>query len=596
MGKISAAFRLVLSALLLQVTIAFGAEFTQKDLERMVRELDAFAPKHPDYLYPIKAKLVEEDEVNAYATLEKPEAGKKPQTLMVVFTGLVKEMKGDARLIRAVVAHEIAHLSKGHVSGPSFIPGDLANLYTRQQEFEADATGAAFLQRAGHSKQDMVDMLMFLDKLEGRGPGWLGKLSGDHAAAVARASEVADNPLVLRSLLSFDLGLAFMECRSFAHAARAFDRAIEQQPKFFEAYVNAAQAALMDYYNQLPVGVQNAWFRPDFGPMITQPKFGRAVEIDEKDRKRYNAAMARIAKALEANKEDSRTLEVAALALILDPDGKPDSLKAGMDYLRELLKNAIVPADKLRYANNLAVGLQRSGDLTAATKLLLDTQMTTNVYNAALAENLGSKPIEPSAKERDQTAAAVMHTFLLNSPPAAENWARVEQNYLSFCKKANLQAQEVKRKPVFLCQVASIFVDGVERSMFSPIEDFEKSLGTPDARTIYDEKYPDLMEIRWLGGDFTLLAERGQAMRVTSYRKGAYVLLKPVDESVKTSFRIEVGMNKSDFSKVLDPSKGQAKQLVRGGKLEQWSYYPGLNLGVLMVDDRVAGVTATPVE
>src|SRR3954447_2230383 len=105
----------------------------------MVTELDKVIPENPHYKYPIKCSVVDKDEVNAYATLTKE--GSDLRSTMVVFSGLVKQIGGDERLIRAVVAHELSHLSLGHALDTNPAARDLKNLWVRQQEFEADRAG-----------------------------------------------------------------------------------------------------------------------------------------------------------------------------------------------------------------------------------------------------------------------------------------------------------------------------------------------------------------------------------------------------------------------------------------------------------------------
>ena len=122
-------------------------DFTQTDLEKIVGELDKAIPENSAYKYPIKCSIVDKDDVNAYATLTKED--KDLRATMVVFTGLVKDMAGDERLIRAVVAHEISHLSLGHALALDPTARDLKNLWTREQEFAADKSGADALVKLG---------------------------------------------------------------------------------------------------------------------------------------------------------------------------------------------------------------------------------------------------------------------------------------------------------------------------------------------------------------------------------------------------------------------------------------------------------------
>ena len=84
-------------------------------------------------------------------------------------------------------------------------------------------------------------------------------------------------------------------------------------------------------------------------------------------------------------------------------------------------------------------------------------------------------------------------------------------------------------------------------------------------------------------------------MRITSYEKDAYLLLKPADKSLDTTFKVTVGMSKSEFFAILNESASVLKNLARGGKVDSWNYYPDLNMGVLIDGDKVKAITVTPV-
>ncbi len=422
--RLQLVFGLVLSLTTLS-SIAYAQNFTQADLEKMVKELEPFSAKFPDYVYPIKCSVVEKDEINAYATVEKDKSGKW-QGQMVVFSGFVKFCNGDLKLIRACVAHEISHLAQGHCTMPGWKPSDLNNLWTRQQEFEADITGASLLQKAGHSKNDMADLMLKLDELD-KG-SYLGKLTGDHASGKARAAEIVDNPMVLKSLLDYEVGLAFMESRAYLQAMDSFDRAIKKEPKLSEAYTNSAQAAIMYYYDNLPLSLRQTWFVPDFGPMLSPPKPPKSVELTESDRKRWEAARVRIALAIEKNKDDLRTMELAALILILDPDGKADNLTAGVNLMKPLAKSTTIESDKLRFANNAALGMQRMGQLKEAVDFMISAQKGINLYNNFLAENLGASKLPKGAKDEVAVETQALHQrpdLWAARPASQSSWACV---------------------------------------------------------------------------------------------------------------------------------------------------------------------------
>jgi metalloprotease len=111
-----------------------------------------------------------------------------------VTTGLLEKSNDDQ--LRGVLAHELAHDDLGHVAKAQrlgaglqlgvilldqIVPGSsavtpiagalIANKYSQKEEYEADKHGAAILQRAGYSKEVMVDTLQGLTETEGSSGG-----------------------------------------------------------------------------------------------------------------------------------------------------------------------------------------------------------------------------------------------------------------------------------------------------------------------------------------------------------------------------------------------------------------------------------------
>jgi len=571
---------------------AFSQDFTQADLEAMVKELDSVMPRDPKLEYPIKCWIEVDPTVNAFATMEKQE-GKNPRAALAVNTGLVAEVKGDKRIIRAVLAHEVAHLSAGHVSGFHFVAEDLEVLYTRQKEYDADMLGAAALQRLGHSKKDAVDMLMMLEGLNDRKGWWFENLTADHADPKERAVQIMDNPSVMKSLLSFDTGLAFADSRRWALAQRFFEEALKQEPKLKEAHVNAAQCTLIYYYDLLPFDVREAWLRVDFGPLLTKPSISaRGNVVTDGDRKRYQTAVSRIQSASVAVPDSTRLKELLAIAQVLEPDGNRDVVAKGVAALKAL--STTDAWDKIRYANNAAVGLHRLGDLDSGYALLIAAHRGNEAFVPAAAENLGRIRVSSRSKTDEEIACDQMYTFLLYANAAAPYRDAVVKAYEDSCKTLGIAPKKIEPVPGVFARATTIWVGNNELPIFESLEALENILGKPDARLFYDERYKDLLEVRWAASDLTIMSERGKAMRFTTYSPGSRIFLMTRDNSVSGGFNIKVGMSKADFEKIAPLRLATPKKLIRGGSMEEWSYFVGSGFAVLIKDDKVAGLTVSP--
>ena len=576
------------------MALARHGDLSQADLEKIVAELDHVIPESKKLKYPVKCSIIDKDDVNAYAHVEKESDGLRAS--MVIFTGLVKQTHGDIRIIRAVVAHELSHLSREHLFDVDPSARDVRNLWTRQQEFEADKYGAEALVKAGYSKKDMVDMLLFLDRDQGRGGFWLQNLTADHADPKARAAELADNPKALNALVTFDTALAYEDARNHLYAKKLFDYAFLQWPDLKEALVNSAKCSLLFYYDNLPKAVRSNWWRPDFGPLLTNVHAAvpQATEVTDEDRERWRDAIEATKKAVNDSPKSTDALELAALAMVLEPDAKKDVVNAGRDWFESNLK-AVDKETALRYANNAAVGYQRLGDIAKASETILEAQKGTNKFNSALGENLGLVKSAGRSKDDETLAANVLFTWLSNTPATSPRWPTVKKTFDDICVNVGIAPKDIQQKPGILCRVITLVTSGKELGILLPAGGVVAAIGTPDKRVLFVEKWPDLQEIRWHNEELTIWTEREKVMRITSYEKDAYLLLKPADKSLDTTFKVTVGMSKSEFFAILNESASVLKNLARGGKVDSWNYYPDLNMGVLIDGDKVKAITVTPV-
>lgn len=580
------------------------ATFTVADLQKMVDELSPYLPEDPRFAYPIKCIVEDKNEVNANASIiVDPKAPKdaKPQAKMTVYTGLLTFMK-EMRLVRAVVAHEIAHLSKQHL-GKGYKPKDLDLIFTRQQEYDADATGAIALEKAGFKKQDMVDMLLKLGESSAAWPG-SEKILGDHADTARRASAVSTNNLVLRSMVAYTDGEAYLDARKYDLAMRAYDRAAADAPTFYECKYSGALAALLNYYGGIAENIVEPWYLPDFGPTLMFPSpLGKSPSISEGDRMNYAVAMAHIKLAYDMRPTAYHSLELQGLAFVLDPDGKPENLQEGIKSLNNAMTKATTDAQKLRTANNLALGYQRSGDINKAMRTMLDAQRNSTTYNSFLAANLGQQVPGDEFKADAPKAEAVIYSYLTRSSSAAKGYEKALATYKSLCTKYNLKPREIKDVPIYLCNVLSLTEKGKTVKILDKIEDLVALFGKPQNAYRYSEDYNGMKEFVWDSGKFSVITDArsldgdilSEVLRITSYSAGSSFEIMSKDLTVSSKFRVTVGMSVKDFSSFLDIKGGEARSLVKAGAIEDWTYFAGLNMGVLVKDDKIVGITVAPV-
>ena len=153
----------------------------------------------------IKLHLVDKDEVNAFAL---------PDYHMVVYTGLIEDCENEAELC-GIIAHELAHLEKGHImqklvkeiglavlismtsgnGSPEIIKQAVkvltSSAYDRKLETEADLTGAEYLINAGIDPEAFAAFMFRMSEQEKSLPDQLYWVS-THPGSEERTQAILD--------------------------------------------------------------------------------------------------------------------------------------------------------------------------------------------------------------------------------------------------------------------------------------------------------------------------------------------------------------------------------------------------------------------
>lgn len=597
---------------------AANPPFTEQALEEMVAELLSVVPENPNYLYPLEMRLKEESVKNAWTFVVGRDGNLIPQ--LELFRGLCDLAHDDPRLIRAVIAHELAHLAHGH-SLVGFSQADLQSAHTRQQEREADLSGADYLEALGYPREDMVDMLLMLDRLgKASKVPWLDSVNSDHASAVTRAAAISTDENLLKAMMKFEIGLAYMECRRYETAIGFFDQALALESQLDEAHLNAASCALQNYYDQLPGAVQDDWLRPEFGPHLTDTLLliGRDFVVRDEDLARYQAALARI-EQIPDGWYPSMKIFLRATAQVLHPHGEEAALRSGVSQLESLLAGESrldlweVDRRRLTFANNLALGLHRLGEGERGTRILVQEQRADLYMLPSAAENLARLPLGSLSKDDAGLAMNVLMVFLRFTDPDAPGAKVAKRAVKAIAQKHGFQdASADPPLPLSLCGVASMIIDGKELGLFQEFPEVTTIFSNlPEAGTI-SEAYGDFLFLMWNGAEVIALTEQGRIVKLTSYRPGSFLELRPQrDSGLQAIYRVTVGMSEADFWTLLQPAGGREKLnamalalfsscsfLDANGQPQEeqiWTYFPTLNFGVLVVDGAIAGISVTPV-
>lgn len=180
-------------------------KITPQESERLYRIMTPLLKNmdHPKSPKDVSIGILDQAEINA------ANAGGGE---FYITSGLLKRANDEQ--LRGVLAHEIAHEDLGHVAKlqvlgaglnigivllEQLLPGSsavtpiagslIARGYSRNEEFAADRHGVEILQRAGYSKDVMIDALEWVTRTSGGGGG--GGFLSTHPATEDRISELA---------------------------------------------------------------------------------------------------------------------------------------------------------------------------------------------------------------------------------------------------------------------------------------------------------------------------------------------------------------------------------------------------------------------
>jgi len=196
--------------------IALGKEMAQ-EVEReakivddpivseYVNRLAQNLARNSDAKVPITAKVIDSDEVNAFAL---------PGGFLFVNTGLIRRAGNEAELA-GVLAHEIGHIAARHGTKQA-TRGEIANIatipliflggwagygiqeaasmaipmgflkFSRAMEAQADHLGIEYMYKAGYDPTAFVDFFERIETMEKRKPGTIAKIFSTHPPTAAR--------------------------------------------------------------------------------------------------------------------------------------------------------------------------------------------------------------------------------------------------------------------------------------------------------------------------------------------------------------------------------------------------------------------------
>ncbi len=323
------------------------------------------AARHPALRYhswPPRLIITPSQELQAYSQAP----GCDPR--ITLSAGLVERVVGTSQARLAfVLGHELSHILLGHTRCSGAGVGGLQGLaFVRRQEYAADQAGLALALAAGYNYQRAFSLFRRLQAVAGSAP--IEALAADHPSIserAARLQRIGSQQALWESMGAFQDGVAMLASRQYGLAAAAFTTVTRAFPKAYEAWNNLGYAYLMRYGDklrppdlaQLRLGeVATGGYYREAGSLAAQL---RGVNVADWN---HAAAALQYAQALEP--KSAVILGDLGLAYAMAPD---DAMAARAPaLLREAAAAAPAGEERARDALNLAVALEREGEMAAA--------------------------------------------------------------------------------------------------------------------------------------------------------------------------------------------------------------------------------------
>ncbi len=335
-------------------------------LDKVAKKLLAVSENPPvGFEWPPDFKVLDEPEINAFATFKVIDGKRCPQ--IRVFSGMMSRViKGDEDILALIVGHEIGHLLHKHVVfDPKRDKTDFLRItYGRDEEIEADVTGAQLMLKAGYNLrngvkyiQRMNDLGLKYSSLEGLGtdhPSWNDRL--------ARIDKSRDK--LWKSMSAFDNGVTFLLIEQYALAETCFERVLQEFPACTEAWVNLGNACLMRYFDKFDLDDIK-----DFGlGQVATPGFylrAESIPTRGRDDKLWKRAVAALNKAIELDKDLTLARANLGLAYLFHPEEK--DVKKAISLMRSAASDAggdlrVIAIHEADILLNLGVAYFAAGD------------------------------------------------------------------------------------------------------------------------------------------------------------------------------------------------------------------------------------------
>jgi len=540
-------------------TATAQAEISEKD-RKMVEDVWAklliVAEPVEGYAWPPKLDIIDEDVLNAYATLNY-ENESEPQPLIFVYRGMLeKVIEGKPDRLAYLLGHELAHILCKHVDRAKRRPSTLLVEFaaTRAQEEEADLRGLELALKAGYSKRECLGMIRQMIALGQEYTSFEG-LNADHPSWNDRAAYIdEDQEHLWRSMSAFQNGVYFIMFEQYPAATFCFENVTKEFPGSSEAWANLGYATLMEYCDALD-SEDLQYF--DIGQLAVGGFYMRPGELVRGgiDPELWFDAVGALREALRLNPNSMVAAANLGVAYLVHPEGKrvgeatryfeiaavlaEEESSANALARAAVLANAAVAdlaAGRTEVANQrfeLAQGLQRSFSSESPVGSGLTGSL---LYQQATL-------MSGSQVEKDRKRAVKLYEqYLRTIGPSSAWWGLAYKKYVKLCDAVGVDAESEKtlqgRRTATFRPVTSVTLgDGEVIRLTEKLREIETALGEGESLSVVRRTL--FKRLRYADQGVDLLAT-DQVLAIWLTQENS----PPVQ-------LIHVGMSRDDFDEVL---------------------------------------------
>ncbi len=507
----------------------------------------------------------------------------------------------DRDALALILAHELGHIHHRHMFKGIDKPELVAFAFNREKEYEADAFGAFFLQKAHFSLvQGILGMTRMKSYRLHQAP--LDHLRSTHPAWDERFGRVVQDPHLWELMATFDNGTALLAAEQFAAAERCFDSVAAADPACYEALVNLGYARLMQYCDKLS---ETDLKDLGIGQLLCGAFYRRPVSLEVprgKDTRLWKGAVDALREALRLKPGLALANANLGLAYLVNPDGK--QADEAVKRLRQAQhaqgdeKTLRAPdesglADQVGLQVNLAVALLAAGDVQGSMMELAqacDLLQKLHWWEATLptaAVHYNQALAHASAGSVDEKRAAIQlfEQYLREGDSLSSWWPVAYERYGALCKE--LQVKPAGREELqgrtnteLRRQLTLSLNDGQAVTLGEKTQDVLARLGKPKDKPV--EVLKGILNRYRLDkyGIELLASDRVIAIFVRS-RQAPPVVLKPRGLASGQPVELRVGMSYQELvAKMPGARMVVGRYLLESAEENLYRYYRHLGLAV----------------